>query len=80
MTSRSRSRASWLGHIETAVRDAQAEGAIDPSEDAEQLMFEVEAAMMLANAMFVITQEPTPLERCRRAVARRLAEAAPKAA
>jgi AcrR family transcriptional regulator len=71
---------SWLGHIETAVRDAQAEGAIDPSEDAGQLMFEIEAAMMLANAMFVISQESTPLERCRRAVAHRLAEAAPKAA
>jgi AcrR family transcriptional regulator len=71
---------SWLGHIETAVRDAQAEGAIDPAEEAEQLMFEIEAAMMLANAMFVISQESTPLVRARRAIARRLAEAAPKAA
>ena len=47
---------------------------------AEQLVFEVEAAMMLANAMFVIAQEPTPLVRARRAITRRLAEAAPKAA
>ena len=71
---------SWLGHIEKAIRDAQEEGAIDPAEDAEQLLFEVEAAMMLANAMFVIAQEATPIVRARRAITRRLADAAPKAA
>jgi AcrR family transcriptional regulator len=70
----------WLGHIETAIRDAQAEGAIDPAEDAAQLMFEVEASMMLANAMFVISQDPDPIERGRRSIARRLADAAPRAA
>ena len=71
---------SWLGHIEKTIRDAQAEGAIDPAEDAEQLAFEIEAAMMLANAMFVVSQEATPLVRARRAITRRLADAAPKAA
>jgi Tetracyclin repressor-like, C-terminal domain len=35
-----------------AVRDAQAEGAIDPSEDAEQLAFELNAYLSLANAQF----------------------------
>ena len=33
--------------------------------------------MMLANAMFVVSQEATPLVRARRMIARRLAEAAP---
>ena len=70
----------WLGHLETAIRDAQAEGAIDPSEDAEQLLFDIEAAMMAANSIFVLTAESTPLERARRSIARRLAEAAPEAA
>jgi AcrR family transcriptional regulator len=37
------------------------------------------AAMMLANAMFVISPEPTPIERARRSVARLLAGAAPSA-
>jgi hypothetical protein len=32
---------------------------------------------MLANALFVITQESTPIERARRALERRLTEAAP---
>ena len=36
--------------------------------------------MMLANAMFVVSQEATPLVRARRAITRRLADAAPKAA
>jgi AcrR family transcriptional regulator len=70
---------NWLGQMERAIRDAQAEGAIDPEEDAEQLVFEVEAAMMLANAMFVISPEPMPLERARRSVARLLADATPAA-
>lgn len=44
----------WLGQLETAVRDAQAEGAIDPTEDPGQLAFEIEAALLLANAQFVV--------------------------
>jgi malonyl CoA-acyl carrier protein transacylase len=66
----------WLGRIEAAVRDAQAEGAIDRSEDAGQLTFEIEAALFLANAQFVVARTPDPLERARRAIERRLAAAA----
>jgi hypothetical protein len=61
----------WLRQLETAARDAQAEGAIDPSEDPEQLAFELDAYMLLANAQFVVTQESTPIERARRALERR---------
>jgi len=69
----------WLRQIETAVRDAQAEGAIDPAEDAEELAFELDAYLLLANAQFVVSQEPTPIDRARRALERRLAAAAPAA-
>ena len=62
----------WLARIETAVRDAQAEGAIDAAEDAAQLTFEIEAALLLANAQYVVTRAPEPIERARRAIARRL--------
>ena len=65
----------WCRQLETAVRDAQAEGAIDPAEDAEQLAFELDAYLLLANAQFVVSQEPTPIDRARRAVERRLAAA-----
>jgi AcrR family transcriptional regulator len=67
----------WIGQLETAIRDAQAEGAIDPAEDAEQLTFEVESYLMLANALFVIGAESAPIERARRALRRRLTAAAP---
>jgi AcrR family transcriptional regulator len=66
----------WIAQLETAVRDAQAEGAIDPAEDPEQLAFEVDAFLLLANAQFVVSQEPTPIDRARRALDRRLMGAA----
>ena len=66
----------WLGQLQEAVRDAQAEGAIDSSEDAEQLAFEVDAYLLLANAQFVISRDSTPLDRARRALERRLEAAA----
>jgi AcrR family transcriptional regulator len=67
----------WLEQQRKAVRDAQAEGAIDPSEDPDQLAFELEAYLMAANQMFVISQDPAPIAQARRAIARRLAQVAP---
>ena len=67
----------WLGQLEAAVRAAQAEGSIDPSEDAAQLAFEVDAYLLLANAQFVASQESAPIERARLAIERRLTAAAP---
>ena len=69
----------WSQLLETAVRDAQAEGAIDLSEDPEQLAFELDAYLLLANAQFVVSQESAPIDRARRAIERRLAAAAPVA-
>ena len=65
----------WLGRIETAVRDAQAEGAIDGAEDPAQITFEIEAALLLANAQYIVSRTPEPAERARRAIDRRLASA-----
>ncbi len=69
----------WSRLLETAVRDAQAEGAIDLSEDPEQLAFELDAYLLLANAHFVVSQESAPIDRARRAIERRLTAAAPGA-
>jgi len=66
----------WLAQLETAVRDAQGEGALDAAEDARQVAFEIEAALLLANAQFVVVRSPEPIERARRAIERRLAAAA----
>ena len=62
----------WLGRLETAIAEAQAEGEIDPAEDAEQLAFELDAYLLMANAMFVISPEPAPMTRARQALERRI--------
>jgi AcrR family transcriptional regulator len=67
--------ADWLDRLETAVRDAQADGAIDPAEDPAQIAFEIEAALLLANAQYIVSRTPEPIERARRAIDRRLAAA-----
>ena len=66
----------WFGQLSTAVRDAQAEGAIELSEDPAQLAFELDAYLLLANAQFVAGQGSTAIERARRALERRLTAAA----
>ena len=69
--------ADWLQHLAATVREAQAAGEIDESEDPEQLAFELEAAFFLANGQFVVMRSREPLERARRTIERRLAAAAP---
>jgi AcrR family transcriptional regulator len=63
----------WLALLEQAIREAQAEGTVDPAEDAAQLSFEIEALLMFANLQFVVARKPEPLDRARRAIERRLA-------
>jgi AcrR family transcriptional regulator len=65
----------WTDLLEQAIRDAQAEGAIDPAEDSTQLVFELDAYLLLANAQFVVSREPGALDRARLALQRRLAAA-----
>ena len=69
----------FAGQLETAVRQAQAEGAIDPAEDAAQLAFELDAYLSFANAQFALSQESAPIARARGAVEERLRAAAPAA-
>jgi AcrR family transcriptional regulator len=66
----------WLGQLEAAVREAQRDGTFDPAEDPAQIVFEIEAALFLANAQFVVSRTPEPIERARRAIERRLAGSA----
>lgn len=67
----------WAGILRQAVADAQGDGAIDPGADADQLAFELNAYLLLANSQFVASGASLPLERARVAVARRLEAAAP---
>ncbi len=62
----------WIGLLVDAIRDAQVEAAIAAGEDADQLAFEIDAYLLLANANYVIAHEPMQLDRARRAIRRRL--------
>lgn len=68
--------AEFSRQLGTAVLDAQAEGAIDPAEDPEQLAFELEAYLSRANAQFAVSHHSAPIDRARRALERRIAAAA----
>jgi AcrR family transcriptional regulator len=66
----------WLGRLQEAVREAQREGTIDKREDPAQLAFELEAALLLANTQYSVTQSAEAVRRGRKAIDRRLMEAA----
>jgi AcrR family transcriptional regulator len=65
----------WLQLLETTIREAQADGTLDASEDAAQMAFEIEAALLLANAQYVITRTHSPIEHAQRAIESRLSAA-----
>jgi len=66
----------WLALLDETIEAAQAEGSLDSSEDPADLTFEIEAALFLANAQFVVSHSSEPIERARRIIGRRLAAAA----
>jgi AcrR family transcriptional regulator len=68
--------ADWLALLEQTIQQAQAEGDIEPEVEPAQLAFEIEAHLLLSNALFAITAELTPIERARRALERRFSEVA----
>ena len=63
----------WIDKLRDLVLAAQKEGSLSPLEDPTQLAYELEAAMMLANNLYVLTNDPATLERGRRAIRRLLA-------
>jgi AcrR family transcriptional regulator len=60
----------WVGELFQTVKDAQAAGEIDPAEDAEQLTFEIDAMLLMANAAYVMSPSPEVLDRARRGIER----------
>jgi AcrR family transcriptional regulator len=66
----------WLELLADTVRDAQSAGEIAKAEDPEQLAFDLDAYLVLANARFVAHPGPKPMRRARQAIAARLEAAA----
>jgi AcrR family transcriptional regulator len=66
----------WTTLIEKQIADAQADGRIRADEDVEQLGFEIDALLLLANAQFLMMgNDPAPLDRARHGIAHRLEHA-----
>jgi AcrR family transcriptional regulator len=69
--------AEWFGQLETAVGQAQVEGSVKSDEDPTQIAFELDAHLLLANAQYVASGDPTTLDRARQAIERLLKSIAP---
>jgi AcrR family transcriptional regulator len=67
----------WFGQLETATRDAQAEGSVRSDENPTQIAFELDAFLLLANADYVASGDAAALDRARQAIARLLTSIAP---
>jgi AcrR family transcriptional regulator len=65
----------WIQLLADAIRDAQADGALDAGEDPDQLAFDLNAYLLLANAQYVAMQKRMPIARAKTAIATRLAAA-----
>jgi hypothetical protein len=57
------------------VAAAQQQGDLDAEADADQMVFEIEAALMLANNLWVLSEDPRVFERARTAISSRIASA-----
>jgi AcrR family transcriptional regulator len=65
----------WLAMLADQVRQGQALGLLDPTEDATQLAFELDAYLLMANMLFVMSGDSTPIERAKLALETRVARA-----
>ena len=64
--------ANWLGHIREEAVEAQRQGQLAADVDVDQFVFEVQAALLLANTMWVLSEEPGVFDRARTAIADRI--------
>ena len=58
----------WQSLLRQCFLDAQAIGEVDAGADVTQAVFETHAALMAANFLLVLTNDPTPLTQGRKAV------------
>lgn len=61
-----RAQRDWMALLEQCVHDAQQQSEIDAAADVAQVVFEVEAMLLAANALFVLTGDEKTLARGRR--------------
>jgi AcrR family transcriptional regulator len=62
----------WTGLLQRLIREAQAAGSLQASEDPAQLAFEVHAFLLMGNTAFVLDDDPSHLQQARVAITNRL--------
>ena len=63
---------TWVGHLGEQAAEAQRQGQIAPDADVEQLVFEIESALLGANTLWVLNGDPGVFDRARTAIAVRV--------
>ena len=63
----------WTRRLREQAVEAQARGQIDEGEDIDQLVFEIQSSLLLANTLWVLTESPEVFERARTAISGRIA-------
>jgi AcrR family transcriptional regulator len=58
----------WLSLLRQCILDAQFVGEIDPKAEVAQTVFEIEAMLLAANFLFVMTNDPIHLTQARRGI------------
>src|SRR5262249_1002834 len=56
---------SWLSLLRECILDAQTLGEIDPQAQVDQVVFEIQAMLLAANFLFVMTNDPLRLTQAR---------------
>jgi len=70
---------SWVSLLRQCILDAQTLGEIDPRAEVDQVVFEIQAMLLAANFLFVMTNDPLRLTQARRGVEDVLARVAVRA-
>jgi len=60
--------AGWMGRLRTEVVYAQEHGELDPDADPDQIVFEIQSALVLANTFWVLSEDPAVFDRGRTAI------------
>lgn len=68
----------WLEVLARLAREAQELGQLDPGVDPAQLAFEVHALVLGANGLFILTGDPSVLDRARAGVRSRVLTGRPE--
>jgi AcrR family transcriptional regulator len=60
--------AGWMGRLRAEVVHAQEHGDLDPAADPDQIVFEIQSALVLANTFWVLSEDPAVFDRARTAI------------